>query len=101
MRRESLEDLPDLEVPAGFELRTFRAGDEGRWAKLMTGAVGDWDEESTARLFLSEPGVNLKASFSWRPTITTSLPRRTSSWRWPRSGTFTWSPWLRVPGEAD
>jgi len=58
MRRESLEDLPDPEVPAGLELRTFRAGDEGRWPKLMTGAIGDWNEESTARLFLSEPGVN-------------------------------------------
>src|SRR5260370_1830682 len=63
MRRESLEDLPDPEVPAGFELRTFRAGDEGRWAKLMTGAIGDWDEESTARLFLSEPGVNPEGIF--------------------------------------
>src|SRR5713101_4021756 len=63
MRRESLEDLPDPEVPDGFELRTFRAGDEGRWAKLMTGAIGDWDEESTARLFLSEPGVNPEGIF--------------------------------------
>ena len=38
-------------------------GDEGRWAKLMTGAIGDWDEESTARQFLGEPGVSPEGIF--------------------------------------
>lgn len=57
MRRKSLTDLPDLEVPAGFVLRTFRVGDEAGWAALMTGAIGLWDEESTTRLFLGDPGV--------------------------------------------
>ena len=63
MRRGSLEGLPVLEIPYGFGLRTFRLGDEPRWAQLMTGAIGDWDEESTARLFLSDPGVNLDGVF--------------------------------------
>jgi mycothiol synthase len=58
MRRESLEGLPVLEIPYGFELRTFRRGDEARWAELMTGAIGDWDDESTARQFLGDPGVH-------------------------------------------
>ena len=63
MRRESLEELPDPHVPDGVELRTFRVGDEARWAKLMTGAIGVWDEESAARLFLGDPGVYSEGVF--------------------------------------
>ena len=29
----------------------------------MTGAIGDWDEESTRRLFLGDPGVNPEGVF--------------------------------------
>jgi len=63
MRRESLEGLPALDVPEGLELRTLRAGDEAQWAKLMTGAIGVWDEESTARLFLGDHGVKQDGVF--------------------------------------
>jgi mycothiol synthase len=63
MRRESLEGMPILEVPHGFALRTFHGGDEGRWARLMTGAIGVWDEESTVRLFLGDPGVSEEGIF--------------------------------------
>src|ERR1700732_3630376 len=63
MRLKSLENLPDPEVPKGLALRTFRAGDEAGWAKLMTGAIGDWDEESTARQFLGDPGVDAAGIF--------------------------------------
>ena len=63
MRRNTLENLPDQQAPSGLELRTFRVGDEAGWAKLMTGAIGDWDEESTRRQFLSEPGVTPTAVF--------------------------------------
>ncbi len=63
MRRESLGDLPALEVPDGSQVRTFRAGDAAGWAKLMTGAIGDWDEESTGRLFLDDPGVTADGIF--------------------------------------
>jgi mycothiol synthase len=58
MRRESLDGLPVLNLPDGFELRTFRLGDEARWAQLMTGAIGDWNEQSTTRQFLGDPGVS-------------------------------------------
>ncbi len=57
MRRESLEGLPVLEIPDGLKLRTFRVGDETLWAKLVSGAIGVWDEESTSQLFLGDPGV--------------------------------------------
>jgi mycothiol synthase len=63
MRRKSLEELSNQEAPDGLELRTFRAGDEAGWAKLMTGAIGNWDEESTARLFLGDPGVHPEGIF--------------------------------------
>ena len=63
MRLRSLENLPDKEVPEGLALRTFRVGDEAGWAKLMTGAIGDWDEESTARQFLGDPGVDTDGIF--------------------------------------
>jgi mycothiol synthase len=63
MRHRSLEDLPDREIPDGLELRTFRVGDESGWAKLMTGAIGDWDEESTSRQFLGDRGVNAEGIF--------------------------------------
>jgi len=63
MRRSSLEGLPDPEIPEEFELRTFGRGDEARWAKLMTGAIGDWDQESTQRQFLGDPGVKVEGVF--------------------------------------
>jgi mycothiol synthase len=63
MRRESLEGLPILEVPHGLALRTFHGGDEGCWARLMTGAIGVWDEASTGRLFLGDPGVREEGIF--------------------------------------
>jgi mycothiol synthase len=58
MRRESLDGLPVLNLPDRFELRTFRVGDEARWAQLVHGAIGEWDEQSTARQFLGDPGVS-------------------------------------------
>ena len=63
MRRKSLIDLPQQEVPDGLELRIFRVGDEAGWARLMSGAIGVWDEESTTRLFLGDPGVKTEGVF--------------------------------------
>ena len=63
MRRKSLADLPDFEVPDGLAVRTFRVGDEAGWATLMTGAIGIWDEESTVRLFLGDAGVTPEGVF--------------------------------------
>ncbi len=63
MRRASLEDLPEEGIPDGFELRTLLGGDIARWAELMTGAIGDWDEELARRQFLGEPGVEPEGVF--------------------------------------
>lgn len=63
MRLKSLANLPDLELPEGLAIRTFRCGDEAGWATLMTGAIGDWDAESTTRQFLGDPGVSVDGVF--------------------------------------
>ena len=63
MRRRSLDDLPDEEAPDGVEIKVFVPGDEGGWAKLMTGAIGEWDEESTTSQFLGDPGVDADCIF--------------------------------------
>lgn len=63
MQRKPLEDLPDQEVPVGLELRPSALATKCAWAKLMTGAIGDWDAASTARQFLGDPGVSLESIF--------------------------------------
>lgn len=40
MLRPHLDDLPALDVPAGFRLRTYRPGDEPAWADIMESAGG-------------------------------------------------------------
>ena len=32
MVRPNLEDLPELELPSGYGMRTYRQGDEVHWA---------------------------------------------------------------------
>ncbi len=54
----SLAGLPEPQVPPGLVLRTFRSDDEAGWAQLMTGAIGDWDVQSTRREFLGDLGVD-------------------------------------------
>ena len=51
--------MPVLEIPDRSVLRTFRPGDERRWAKLMSGAIGTWDQDSTTKLFLGRPGPDM------------------------------------------
>jgi mycothiol synthase len=57
MRRPHLEGLPALRAPDGYELRTWRPGDEARWAAVMDGAIGAWDEERVRSEFLHQDGV--------------------------------------------
>jgi hypothetical protein len=102
MRRKSLQDLPDTQVPDGFDLRTFRVGDEAGWAKLMTGAIGDCDEQSTAKEFLGDPGVQADGIlFLIRSGlyIATATDKRVhqSEPRLPSHG----SPWLRLSEDGD
>ena len=56
MCRPSLEGLPALAVPAGYEVRGFRDGDERGWETAMDLAF-EWDpgHASFERLMRSEP----------------------------------------------
>lgn len=48
MLRPRLDDLPALDVPPGYRLRTYQPGDEPAWAEIMesTGGVGkEWTVE--------------------------------------------------------
>lgn len=55
---DSLAGLPEPQAPPGLVLRTFCSDDETGWAQLMTGAIGDWDVQSTRREFLGDLGVD-------------------------------------------
>lgn len=46
MIRSHFEDLPDLDIPEGYELRAYRPGDEAAWAGIMnTGLGSGWTAE--------------------------------------------------------
>lgn len=63
MRLLRLDALPELQVPSGYALRTFRPGDEHGWAELTDGVIGSWDAESARTRFLAEPGVEPRGIF--------------------------------------
>ncbi|MXY50258.1 MAG: GNAT family N-acetyltransferase [Gemmatimonadetes bacterium] len=46
MMRPDLEDLPEISVPDGYALRTYRPGDEAAWCEIMNTGIGtDWTAE--------------------------------------------------------
>ena len=51
--RHRLERLPELDVPAGYQLRPLEAGDVGSWSALLNenGELGAWTVERAARYF--------------------------------------------------
>ena len=82
MRRASLDDLPAPQIPDGLKLRTFVENDLRGWAKLMTGAIGNWDEESTRTQFIGEAGVEAGGIFfltHGQDYIATATDKRLSS----------------------
>ena len=40
MVRPNLEDLPALELPSGYGMRTYREGDEVHWARIISDSFG-------------------------------------------------------------
>lgn len=50
MVRPELDHLPGIGVPAGYELRTWRPGDEAAWCEVMNTGIGtDWTAEKCRR----------------------------------------------------
>ena len=58
MRRPALEALPELEVPVGYALRTFREGDEAAWGAIMAAPEGigtGWTVEKVRASMMERP----------------------------------------------
>jgi mycothiol synthase len=57
MLRPHLDDLPDVVVPAGYGLRSYRPGDERPWGEIMEsdGGIGvDWTVAKVRRQLIEE-----------------------------------------------
>ena len=56
MQRDTLQDLPEITVPEGYGLRTYRSGDEAGWCAIMEGNVGrDWTPELCREKLVNDP----------------------------------------------
>ncbi len=56
MRRTDLDHLPPVEVPPGYNLRTYRPGDEVAWCAMMEGQIGHgWTTDRFFREVRDQP----------------------------------------------
>lgn len=56
MRRTTLDQLPAMQVPLPYRLRTYRPGDEAAWAEIMNTGIGtDWTAEKCREQLTSRP----------------------------------------------
>lgn len=56
MIRPDLENLPPIELPQGYTLRTYQSGDEVAWCALMEGEIGkDWTLEKWRKEMEEQP----------------------------------------------
>jgi mycothiol synthase len=63
--RRILDDLPALQLPDGYGLRTLRREDAAAWAALLdaNGELGAWNEERATPYFASTSPMPLAGSF--------------------------------------
>src|SRR2546425_967793 len=54
MRRPHLEALPPVAMPEGYRLRTYDAGDEAAWARIMNTGIGEKNTAEGCRAHLIE-----------------------------------------------
>lgn len=84
MVRPNLEDLPALELPAGYGMRTYREGDEEHWARIISDSFGgrertaqDTKNEITSRdvfipdgfYFATHRDVPVGTACAWRQSV--------------------------------
>ena len=84
MVRPNLEDLPELELPAGYSMRTYHKGDEEHWARIISDSFGgrertaqDTANEITSRdvfipdgfYFAIHRGVPVGTACAWRQSV--------------------------------
>lgn len=56
MRRPNLENLPEVVLPDGYELRTYQPGDEAAWGRIMDTGIGkDWTVEKVRKELIDRP----------------------------------------------
>jgi len=57
MRRPDLENLENLTLPPGYQVRTYREGDEAAWASIINASFGEdkWNAERCRNDLTSRP----------------------------------------------
>jgi mycothiol synthase len=58
MKRPHLDELPEIAVPVGYTLRTYRAGDEAAWGEIMNSPQGigsEWTPEKVRERLIDKP----------------------------------------------
>ena len=84
MVRPNLKDLPALELPTGYSMRTYRKGDEEHWARIISDSFGgrertaqDTENEITGRdvfvpdgfYFVTYRDVPVGTACAWRQSV--------------------------------
>ncbi len=84
MVRPDLNDLPKLELPSGYHLRTYREGDEIHWANIISDSFGgrprtaqDTQNEITNRdvfapdglYFITHQDIPIATACAWRQSV--------------------------------
>ena len=84
MVRPNLEDLPNLELPSGYYLRTYQDGDEVHWANIISDSFGgrartvqDTQNEITNRdvfvpdglYFITHQDIPIATACAWRQSV--------------------------------
>ena len=84
MVRPNLENLPELELPAGYGMRTYLEGDEIHWARIISDSFGgrertaqDTRDQITDRdvflpdgfYFATHRGIPVGTACAWRQSV--------------------------------
>lgn len=84
MARPDLENLPKMELPTGYGMRTYREGDEAHWARIISDSFGgrqrtaqDAEKEITNQdvfvpdglYFAMHRGIPVGTACAWRQSI--------------------------------
>ena len=64
MLRNDLLNLPEIVVPGGYGLRSYREGDEMAWCAIMEGNIGvDWTVEKCRARLIDDPRFDREGLF--------------------------------------
>ena len=84
MVRPHLEDLPEIQLPTGYDIRTYREGDEIHWAHIISDSFGgrertaeDTQNEITCRdvflpdglYFATYQGIPIGTACAWQQSV--------------------------------